>query len=478
MPDGTQTSAANRYGWIDTETVKSRLGDFPFRNGYPELGTAERLRDALIFNRAVEVYLTQMHGVSWYNVWKGTQAAGDQAPNQLVLWQDLMDSETLLLTGNTETVYGLVALDLARDGPVVIEAPAGLLGGINDLWQTEILGVGPTGADKGQGGRFLLLPPDYDGPIPDGYIVGHSLTTGVMFGVRGFQSPGGGTAHAAELIRGTKVYPLSQAASPPPLTVFNGSRQEVDTLFADDIRYFEDLAWLIETQPHDVVPSHERFMLAAIGIEKGKPFAPDAQRRRTLDEAAHFASAIARTNSFASDDPEALVYPDRKWEWAFVGGSATWDSQGYVNTDRRAGFAYIAIGMSPAMVDKHVGVGSQYLWTPRDGSGKYLDGAKTYRLRLPPDIPAKNFWSVVMYDADSRSIARNGQPFPSVGTYTNPQANPDGSIDVVFGPDRPQDGANWIRTVPGKGWFVLLRFYGPLEPFFDKSWKPDDIVAV
>jgi hypothetical protein len=277
----------------------------------------------------------------------------------------------------------------------------------------------------------------------------------------------------------TRIYPLAQAANPPAMTFVNGSHQEIDTIFSDSDQFFDDLAWMIEREPHDTIASHERFQLAAIGIEKGKKFDPDAARRKLLDEAARFASAIARANSFASEDEARLVYPDRKWEWAFVGGSAAWDSQGYVNTDRRAGFAYIAIGMSPAMVEKYVGAGSQYLWTPREASGAFLDGAKSYRLHIPPNIPVKNFWSVVAYDADSRSILRNDQPFPSVSTYTGPQANSDGSIDIYFGPKATAGKEkNWIQTMPGKGWFAIFRFYGPLEPFFDKTWKPDDIAQV
>jgi hypothetical protein len=475
------TTPAARFGWFGTETVETRLGAFEFRNSYPTDAAAKQLRDALMFNRAVEAFLVQMHGVSWYRVWKGTAEAGTGAPNQIVLWEDLMDGATILLTGNTETVYGLSALDLKRDGPVVIEAPAMMLGGISDLWQREIMGIGPTGHDKGKGGKFLLLPPDHDGPVPDGYMAAKATTYGVVFGVRGFQGPGGGTDKAVALMKTAKVYPLSQAANPPATVFFNGSRQEIDTLFADTGQFFADLASMIDREPHDVIPSHERFQLAAIGIEKGRPFSPDADRRTLFDDAARFAAGVARTNSFASDDPARLAYPDRRWEWAFVGGSASWDSQGYVNTDRRAGFAYIAIGMSPAMVEKHVGTGSQYLWTPRDASGAFLDGGKRYRLHVPPNIPVKNFWSVVAYDADSRSILRSRQPFPSVSTYTGPVANADGSIDIEFGPSAPADAAkakNWIQTTPGKGWFMLFRFYGPLEPFFDKSWKPDDVVEL
>jgi hypothetical protein len=279
-------------------------------------------------------------------------------------------------------------------------------------------------------------------------------------------------------MRTTRIYPLERAADPPPTTFFDASRQAVDTLFDDDRRFFDDLAALVEHEPQELFSSEERFHLAAIGIEKGKAYLADGERRRLLDEAARLGSAIARANSFASDDPERLAYRDRRWEWAFVGRSATWDTQGYVNTDRRAAFAYIAIGMSPAMVEKHVGAGSQYLWTPRAADGAFLDGARTYRLRLPPRIPAKHFWSVVAYDADSRSLLRSEQPFPSVSSYTDPAVQADGSIDVWFGPERPATGRNWIQTVPGKGWFVLLRFYGPLEPFFEGSWKPGDIEPV
>lgn len=471
-------TTTTQLGWFGTEPVATRLGTFDFKNSYPTPAAVPRLRDALLFNRAVEAYLVQMHGVSWYHVWKGVGEAGAAAPNQIVLWETLMDGATLLLTGNTETVYGLCAIDLKRDGPVVINAPAGLLGGMSDLWQLEIMGVGPTGRDKGKGGKFLLLPPDYDGPVPDGYMAEKSRTYSVVFGVRGFQSPDAGPAPAVKLMKTTRIYPLSQAANPPATVFVNGSHNEVPTLFPDSAQYFADLAWMIDREPHEVIPSHERFQLAAIGIQKGSPFILDPGRHALLDEAARFGAAIARANSFASDDPARLVYPDRVWEWAFVGGSASWDSQGYVNTDRRASFAYIAIGMSPAMVEKHVGTGSQYLWTPRDANGQFFDGARRYRLHIPANIPAKNFWSVVAYDADSRSLLRNSQPFPSVSSYTHPVSNADGSIDIEFGPGSAEAGKNWIQTVPGKGWFVLFRFYGPLEPFFDKTWKPDDIVEV
>ncbi|RZL91507.1 MAG: DUF1254 domain-containing protein [Variovorax sp.] len=471
-------ATAEQHGWLGTETASTRLGNFEFKNSYPVGESVDRLRAALIYNRAVEAFLVQMPAVSWYRVWKGVAEAATGEPNQVVIWEELMDGATLLLTGNCETVYGLCAIDLKRDGPVVVEVPPTMLGGISDLWQREVMGIGATGIDKGKGGKLLVLPPDHDGPVPEGYLTGKSSTYGAVLGVRGFQVDGK-PDKAAALMKGMRVYPLSQAGNPCATTFVNGSHQEIDTVFSDNGQFFDDLAGLIEREPHDVIPSHERFQMAAAGIEKGKAFRPDAERRKLLDEAARFASTIARANSFASDDATRLVYADRAWEWAFVGGSASWDAQGYVNTDRRAGFAYIAIGMSPAMVEKHVGAGSQYLWTPRDGSGAFLDGARNYRLHIPPNIPVKNFWSVVAYDADSRSILRSDQSFPSISTYTGPQANSDGSIDIHFGPKAPAGNErNWIQTMPGKGWFTIFRFYGPLEPFFDKTCKPDDLVEV
>jgi hypothetical protein len=466
------------HGWIGNETVESRLGSFKFRNGYPTAEAAADLRDALFMGRAIDVYLSQMPAVSWLHVWKGVAEAGSGAPNQLVIWETLMDAQTLLLTGNCETVYALLSLDLKRDGAVVIEVPPMLLGGFNDVWQRQIAGIGPTGVDEGRGAKILVLPPNYRDAVPDAYVAVRSRAYKASMGVRGFLVDGK-PDQAVALMKSTKVYPLREAGRPPSMHFVNGSHQEIDTIFSDNYQFFEDLAALIAGEPEDVVSAPERFALASIGIEKFRPFKPNAERRALLADAARVGSAMARVNTFASTDEERLVYADRKWEWLFTGGSAEFTSQGYVNTDRRAAFAYPAIGMSPAMVQKTVGGGSQYLWTPRDSEGEYLDGAKTYRLRIPAEIPVKNFWSVVLYDPESRSMLRNGQRFPSVSKYTNPDINSDGSIDVYFGPKAPASHErNWIETIAGKGWFPLFRFYGPLEPFFDKSWQPGDIEKI
>ena len=462
-------------GWIGTGVVETRFGDFDFVGGFPTAKTARRLFEMRTFNRALEVYAEQMPGVSMFQIRKGLADFGAKECHQIVVWKTLMDAHTVLLTGNSETVYAMGFLDLKRDGPTVVDVPPGMLGALCEMWQSELFAIGPLGADKGKGGKFLILPPDYHGTPPTGYTLATSQTYGVMVGLRGFLVDGQPDAAVAQF-DALKIYPLARAENPPSMMLIDGSQHDIETVFSDSYSFYEDLAELIDEEPADAVPPYERFHLASIGIEKGKAFLPDVGRRQLLTDAACLASAIARTNTFASNDAERLVYPDRRWEWAFLGGSAEWDSQGFVNSDRRAAFAYAAIGMSAAMVRKVIGQGSQYLWTMRDTDGKYLDGGRTYRLRLPNKIPVAQFWSVVVYDPMSRSMLKTGQRFPSVSQYTNPARNDDGSIEIYFGPQVPREhSANWIETLEQRGWFALLRFYGPTRPFFDKVWKPSDI---
>jgi len=273
-----------------------------------------------------------------------------------------------------------------------------------------------------------------------------------------------------------KIYPLAKGSSPPPMTFLNGSSRDIDTVFPDNLRYFQLLAKLVDEEPSDLFDPSERAQMRAIGIEKGKPFNPDEKTKGLLSEAARIGGAIARANTYGPP-PGGYYYPNRKWQ-GVSGGSYTFMQDDAPLIDARNNAYYMATGNSPAMMEKNVGQGSQYLWTYRDGSGGYLDGAKTYRLHVLPNIPAKNFWSVVVYDSLSRSELQNGQPLPSVSSYTNPKVNSDGSIDIYFGPNQPPSAGNWIKTVAGKGWFPIFRFYSPTEAFFDKSWQLNDIEAV
>jgi hypothetical protein len=472
-----RTKDSDGHDWISTETVKTRFGDFDFKNGYPTPEATEKLYELRTFNRAVESYLHFVTIMSMFYMEKGLNDFGLDAANKFLIFEK-MDAQSLFLTPNTESVYGMQFLDLKRDGPMIVEVPPGLLGGFSNMWQESLIGIGPTGADKGKGGKFMLLPPDYKPVPPADYFSAKSPTYGVWLGVRGFLVDGKADK-AIALMKTTRIYPLAKAADPPAMIFLNGSGKAIDTIFPDTYEYFENLAALVEKEPLDAIPPSDRFLLASIGIEKGKSFTPDTNTKQLLAEAARTGAAMARANTFASRDLSARVYPDRWWEWAFVGGSASWDAQGYVNIDNRAAWNYAATGNSPAMVQRTVGSGSQYLMATHDASGAFLDGSKNYRLHLPPNVPVKLFWSVVVYDALSRSELQNGEPFPSVSQYTGPVANADGSVDVYFGPQAPKgEEKNWIKTIAGKGWFLYLRFYSPAEAFFDQTWKPDDIVEV
>ncbi|HKE88096.1 MAG TPA: DUF1254 domain-containing protein [Vicinamibacterales bacterium] len=471
-------SAVEPHGWINSETVKTRFGEFEFKDGYPVGDTADRLFEAQKLNRAIEVYLTQMMPVSEIAAREGLRAFGAKTSQQVVIWEDLMDAGTVLLTANTETVYAITHLDLKKDGPTVVEAPPKMLGFFQNGIQRYLMDIGPLGPDKGQGGRFLVLPPDFKGDDPKGYFVARSPTYSVTFAVRGFQEEGK-TAPAVGLMKQIKVYPLSKVSSPPPMQFLNGSHQNIDTLFPDNDRFFDLLAMLVEEEPRDVFGPLERFQMQAIGIEKGKTFKPDAKTRTLLAEAARVGGAMARANTYASQADEVFYYPDRKWQGILPGTDYTFNRDGVPQIDARNNAYYMAAGNSPAMMEKHVGQGSQYLWTYRDASGEFLNGAQPYRLRVPTNIPIKNFWSVVVYDALSRSELQNSQKLPSVSMYTNPKKNDDGTIDIYFGPTCPPgQEKNWIETLPDRGWFPIFRFYSPTEPYFDKSWKLPDIAKV
>jgi hypothetical protein len=468
------TAAGDRHGWIGTEVVRTRFGDFAFENGYPTRAAAGALLDQLVFNRAVEVYLTQIPPVAVIETRRGFREFGAATPQQVLIWESMMDAQTLLLTANTETVYGLGFLDLRGDGPTVLEAPPRMFGNAMDFLQRFLVDVGPFGPDKGEGGKYLFLPPGYDGDVPEGYFVVESPTFNVIFGLRGFKVDGRND-QAVALMKQLKIYPLARADDPPPMEFLDGSGQQIDTVHTDTFEFYQQLANLVDEEPAEVFSPLERAHMASVGIEHGTPFAPDPQRRQLLGEAARAAAAIARANSFASRDPETYFYDDRQWQ-AITDVPYTFLRDGVLLLDRRSWVYYMALGNDPAMMAKSVGAGSQYQWTYRDADGDFLDGARDYVLKIPADVPVNNFWSVVVYDALSRSELRNDQPLPSVSQYTGPRSNEDGTVDLYFGPSMPDGQAsNWIQTVPGHGWFPIFRAYGPLEPYFDKTWKLNDI---
>jgi len=465
---------------ITPEKVETRLGTLKFVDGFPDKATAGKLYDNLDFMRGVDAFLNAMPGASAEAIRVGIAGQGVVDNQTILIFEDLMDSRSLFLTGNTESIYNLMWLD-TKAGPLVIETPPNILGMIDTHWFEYVGDVGNAGPDRGKGGKYLLLPPGYQGEIPDGYFVLRSPTYGNLFFWRGFLKDGSTKTAVENTKKFAKVYLLSEAGNPPPMKLINGTGKEFNTIHANNFHFYEEVNNIVQYEPNEAYHPEVLGQLAAIGIEKGKPFAPDERMKKILTEAVAVGNATARTITFDARMKDAYYYPDSAWFTGFVGGSYEFLAQpGVRNLDARVLFHYYATGITPAMAIKRVGIGSQYAGATTDSERKPLDGNKTYKIHLPPNIPAKEFWSFVVYDNQTRSMLQTNQQFPSIGSDKKSLViNADSSVDVWFGPTAPKGHeANWVQTVPGKGWNVLLRLYGPLESWFDKSWKPGEFELV
>jgi hypothetical protein len=237
---------------------------------------------------------------------------------------------------------------------------------------------------------------------------------------------------------------------------------------------------LHEIYQHEIVDERDRFylaMLKQLGIEKDRPFTPDPRLRELLTQATAAGELMAQANTFAKRFADARWWPDRRWFLAIDLDHSDQRTQHYDQLLERASWFYEAVTFSEAMKSQTPGVGQAYLGGYTDADGDWLDGARDYTITIPPNPPAKLFWSFTVYDAGTRCLIDNDQQRGDRGSR-DPDlvANPDGSVDLYFGPTAPPGKEpNWIQTIPGRHWFSYVRFYGPLEPYFDRSWKLPDI---
>ena len=453
------------------------LAKLPFPGAYPTEGSAKILKDELAFQRAVQTYLWSLPAMNMYAMREGQRKAFDDESNTLMIAKDRIDYRLEYTTGNPDVIYAFAWLDLKKDGPMVLEMPPKLQGLLDDMWHRPITDIGAAGPDKGKGGKYLVVPADYEGTIPDGYYVVKSPTHGVFVFLRAFLVDGK-TDQGVALLEKSKIYPLSKADNPPKMKFPNLSGVLVPGDFPRDFEYFQRLADFINYETVSREDFAMRGMLAGIGIEKGKPFKPDADTKALLDKAGKVGFKMAANVDY-NYFPNDKIYPDRMWEQVFIGGSPVFEKDTYLNLDALIAFFHKAYSTSKAMVIAMPGKGSQYLIGARDADGEFLMGEKSYHVHLPPNVPAGNYWSVVLYDADTRALLNNGEPFPSIASNQKFTSNKDGSVDVYFGPDASKDkNANWIKTVPGKGYFIGIRLYSPTQAFFDQTWKPDNIEKV
>lgn len=275
-----------------------------------------------------------------------------------------------------------------------------------------------------------------------------------------------------------RVYPLSQKDNPPKMNFINVSGKYHNTIHRMDYGIWEEINDVVQAEPTDVEDPEILGLLASIGIKKGQPFNPDARMKKILKEAADVGALTVRTLASRPRGTAWYFFPgERTWNTPFPGGSHEFLSDGARLLDARSYFHFYATGITPAMTAKMVGKGSQYAVAYLDADGNAFDGGKTYKVHLPSNVPAKDFWSFTLYDNQTRAELQTDQQFPGRASLDKGVIqNADGSYDIYFGPEAPKGKkGNWIQTVPGKGWNMLFRLYGPLQPWFDKTWRPGEI---
>lgn len=454
---------------------------YKFEEGYPTAATSKQAQQDAAYQRAITAYRFWYPTVSVEGIFTGNREAGLR--DNEAIGAAAAGPRQVGFTLNSDTPYGSATLDLSKE-PMVIEIPPGAyIGLVNDHNQGWVLDMGLPGPDAGAGGKHLVVGPGYTGLIPAGYFVGRSPTIKVLMALRALPV-GGDQAKALENLKAVKVYPLSTAGDPKPLKVVDTTETKMDSTslrWEDNIQFWEVLHRVLQEEPLDEKFGPMYGLLAALGIEKGKPFAPDDATKAVLERAARDGRDQLLVSAFDSDRPDRFAWPDRKWEWAgLVPNVAGFQTPVGVDLEARDRWFAQAIVTSPAMFRRNAGAGSLYWLGARDGSGSYLDGGKTYRLSIPQPVPGKLFWSVTAYDAQTRSEVQTDQDKAALRSlFELKDVSKTEPTELYFGPTAPAGKENfWIKTVPGRGWFAYIRIYGPEAPAFDGSWKPADFEEV
>lgn len=468
IPDGIETP----------NKLQTEIGELNFFDGVPLKETESKVYDYIDLHNGIEGFLKGIQIASMEGMKQGILEFGP-ANYTAVLFEDLMDSKAFWLTPNTTSVYMATWLELG-DEPMVIETPPDVLGIIDDHWFQYVADFGRLGPDKSQGGKFLMIPPGYEGEIPEGYFVTHANTYEHWVIWRGFQVDGS-PKPAVDATKSTfKVYPLSQKDNPPAMTFVNASGVLNNTIHKMDAHIYDEINAVVQAEPSAGQNPEILGALAAIGIKKGEKFAPDERMKGILKEASKIGSAIVRTQMAKPRSEYLTKFPGTKWLNPLAYKSYLFEHEGARLLDARAAFHFYATGITPAMSMKIIGKGSQYAIAYSDSEGDTFDGSKSYKFNVPANAPMKDFWSFTIYDNQTRSMLQTDQQFPGVDSNKDGLVkNADGSYDIYFAPTAPEGYENnWIQTIPGKGWNTIFRLYGPLEPWFDGKWYPSDAQLV
>ena len=458
------------------EDINTRIGKLKLESGYPSKGSIAKLIDEMDFQRASQAYIWGLPIVGLEEWRKSRAKVSKVRDGQFELF--LSFNEKLgILTPNFDTPYFIATVDLEKSGPLVIEMPKGLIAGmVMDYWQRSLTDLGVVGPDQGEGGKYLILGPGQEDPKAEGYFVFRSTTNKLLYGGR-LLDPDRERA-MREIVPGLRTYSYSERANPPEEQVVPAGNAQWSQTPPTGMVYWETLANALAKEP---VQERDRFfmaMLKPLGIEKGKPFKPDSRQRKILTDAAQMGELMAKANTYTKRFEDAY-WSGTHWK-DVLAVNTTQREANFEQLDERASYFYEAVAISEAMRSTTSGFGQRYMGVYQDKDGGWLTGGNNYRLHVPANPPAKQFWSVTVYDEKNRQMLINETKRMDVSSR-NPAIvkNADGSTDVYVGPTVPKGfESNWIQTKPGEGWFVLFRFYGPTEKLFDKSWVLPDFEKV
>jgi hypothetical protein len=459
---------------------KIQQPEYAFEGGFPSAEDLQRAYDEAEFQRAVTAYRFWYPTVSAEGIFQGNRDIGIADGKAMGIAST--GPRQVGFTLNSDTPYGAAALDLSA-GPMVIELPPGAyIGLVDDRHQRWILDMGIPGPDEGKGGKYLILAPEFAGAPPTGFHVGRSSTNMVLVALRALPI-GGDMDRAMQALRQVKIYPLEQPTQVLPMTDTTMQAMESTCLrWEDNLEFWRILNSIIDAEPvtDEFRPMYG--LLNALGIGKGQPFEPDARMTAILEQAAKVAREQMLMSGYASSRPDRMAWPDRQWEWVgLVPDNADFETPAGLDLEARDRWFIQAIVASPAMFRRQRGAGSLYWLGLHDASGTYLDGGTDYRLSVPQPVPAKLFWSVTVYDAQTRSQVKTDQDRAALRSLVELADVPStGSVDLFFGPTTPAERADsrWIKTVPGRGWFAYIRIYGPEQSAFDGTWKPGDFIKL
>jgi hypothetical protein len=451
----------------ETSSIKME-GELPAKSEVPTLFAEmdeQQATQCYLWGLPITAY------AEWQRIHYNEFGAGS---NDLVLYNSYED-KLGILTANATTPYIITFIDLAKNGPTVIEMPAGhTAGGLGDFWQREMAAIGELGADKGKGGKYILLPPGEKEFNAPGYYTIPSVMMNVFFGFRALDPD---PAKAEALIHGVKIYPYAQRNNPTPTKVVSPSGKKYMAIQPDGLTYWERLHAVLNEEP---VQERDRFFMAwlnNLGIVKGKPFNPTEEQKKILIVAAEKGKLMAMANSFDKRFAGTYHWTDRKWDYVMALSNSNQRAENYDEFFERSAYFFEAVTFSNAMISKTPDKGQAYLGAYEDKDGNWLAGGNNYTLHIPANPPAVNFWSVTIYDAATRCMIDNTQRNADLSSRKDLIKNGDGSFDLYFGPTAPAGKEkNWVQTIDGKHWFAYMRFYGPTTAYFDKSWKMDDIV--